>query len=115
MDKESENRRETRINARWPLTVLSRHRRLEGETRNISASGVLIQCDERLNQNEFLRLAFEPPHKTPVWVSGEVVWTDSDRSHEDARNYEMGFSFIEISDVDKILLKDLVALASTQC
>jgi hypothetical protein len=114
MDQEVENRRHTRVNARWPLTVLSQHRRIEGETRNISVSGVLIKCDEPLYQNEFLRLALEPPHKTPIWVSGEIVWSDSDRSHQDAKNYAMGFSFVEISDVDKVLLKDLVALASAQ-
>jgi hypothetical protein len=86
---------------------------MEGETRNISVSGVLIQCEEPLNLNEFLRIALEPPLKPPIWVSGEVVWSDSDKSHENAENYAMGFSFVEISDVDQILLKDLVALAST--
>ena len=46
MKKEAENRRHPRVNARWPLTVLSEHGRIEGETRNLSISGVLIQCDE---------------------------------------------------------------------
>jgi len=113
MEREAENRMCPRVNARWPLTVLSKHRRIEGETRNISVSGVLIQCDEPLYQNEFLRLALEPPRKMPIWVSGEVVWSDSDRSHEDAKNYAMGFSFVEISEVDQVLLKDLVSLASS--
>ena len=99
MTKEAENRKHPRVNARWPLTVLSEHGRIEGETRNLSISGVLIQCDEHLHLNEFLRLALEPPLKPPIWVSGEVVWSDSERSHENAENYSMGFSFVEISDV----------------
>lgn len=114
MDKEVEQRKKPRVNARWPLTVLSEHGRIEGETMNISVSGVLIKCDEPLVHNEFLRLALEPPLKMPIWVSGEVVWSDSDKSHQDAKNYEMGFSFIEISNVDQVLLKDLVSLALTK-
>jgi hypothetical protein len=113
MSNEAENRRHPRVNARWPLTVLRQNERLEGETRNISFSGVLIQSEEPLQLNEFLRLALEPPLKPPIWVSGEVVWSDSDRSHEDAENYSMGFSFVEISDVDKALLKNMVSIAST--
>jgi hypothetical protein len=114
MAKEAENRRNPRVNAKWPLTVLSEHGRIEGETKNISISGVLIRCDEPLHLNEFLRLALEPPLKPPIWVSGEVIWSDSDRSHENAENYAMGFSFVEISDIDQVLLKDLVSLAATQ-
>lgn len=112
MDKELENRKNPRVNARWPLTVLSKHGRIEGETRNISVSGVLIKCDEPIYENEFLRLALEPPLKMPIWVSGEVVWSDSDKSHKDSKNYEMGFSFVEISDVDQTLLRNLVSLAA---
>jgi len=114
METGAENRNHPRVNVRWPLTVLSKHRRIDGETRNISVSGVLIQCDEPLYQNEFLRLALEPPRKTPIWVSGQVVWSDWDKAHEDSKNYAMGFSFVEISDVDQVLLKDLVSLASGQ-
>jgi len=114
MAREDEHRIHPRVKARWPLTVLSEHGRMEGETRNISVSGVLIQCDQPLNLKEFLRLSLEPPSKPPIWVSGEVVWSDSDKSHENSKNYAMGFSFIGISDVDQVLLKDLVSLASTQ-
>ena len=114
MAREAENRRHPRVSARWPLTVLRQHERIEGETRNISVSGVLIQSDEPLQSNEFLRLALEPPLKPPIWVSGEVVWSDSDRSHENAENYAMGFSFVEISDIDQALLKNMVSIASAQ-
>ena len=112
MINEAEKRIHPRINVRWPLTVLSEQGRAEGETMNISLSGVLIRCDEQLNQNEFLRLSFEPPAKRPIWVSGEVVWSDSGRSEEASTKYAMGFSFVEVSDVDSALLKDLVSVAS---
>jgi hypothetical protein len=114
MSNEAENRRHPRVNARWPLTLLRQHERIEGETRNISISGVLIQSDEPLRLNEFLRLSLEPPLIPPIWVSGEVVWADSERSSEKTENHLMGFSFGKISYVDRTLFRDLVSIASTQ-
>ena len=114
MANEAENRRHPRVNSRWPLTVLSEHGRIEGETINISISGLLIQCDEPLHLNEFFRLAFGPPLIPPILVSGEVVWSDPERSSEIAENYSMGFSCVKISYVDRTLFRDLVSIASTQ-
>ena len=108
MAKEGERRTHLRFNVRWPITVLSEHGRTEGETRNISVSGMLIQCNEQLNQNEFLRLSLESPKKLPIWVSGTVVWSDSGRTSDAKTDYSMGFSFVEIADADRALLNDLV-------
>ncbi len=114
MATQTERRQNSRINVRWPVTILKDDSIMEGETRNISLTGVLIRCNEPMHKNEFLRLALEPPKRQSIWVSGEVAWSDSERDEEIMTNHSMGFSLIEISEVDRALLEDLCTLVSNQ-
>ena len=112
MDKEAERRRHPRIHVRWPITVFIDQRRIEGETRNISVSGLFIRCDDALRREESLLLSLRPQEGQEIWVKGKVAWSDSSRFNGTITKYSMGFSFVEISDRDKLLLEDLVSVLS---
>ena len=106
MGAEIEKRQHPRVNVRLPIVMLCHHGRLEGETKNISCMGMFISSYEPLNKDEYLRLAFEPPRLKPIWVSGEVVWTDSEKMRGTTNAFSSGFSFVKISDADRDLLKN---------
>ena len=106
MTAEIEKRQHPRVNVRLPIVMLCHHGRLEGETKNISCTVMFINSHEPLNQDEYLRLAFEPPQLKPIWVSGEVVWTDSEKMRRTNNAFSSGFSFVKISDTDRDLLKN---------
>ena len=106
MAAEIEKRQHPRVNVRLPIVMLCHYGRLEGETRNISCTGMFISSYKPLNKDEYLRLAFEPPRLKPIWVSGEVVWTDSEEIRGTTNAFSSGFSFVKISDADRDLLKN---------
>jgi len=106
MATETEKRQQPRVDVRLPIVMLCHHGRREGETRNISSTGMFIRSDDPLNKNEYLRLAFEPPKLKPIWISGEVVWTDSEKMDKTTNAFSSGFSFVKISDADRGMLKN---------
>jgi hypothetical protein len=109
---ENEERREnTRVEVRWPITLLSDRGRISGETRNISLTGIFMRSEKPLKENEFLRLALEPPKENSIWVSGKVVWSDTRGEDGVLWDHSMGFCFVEISEADRTLLEDLLTVS----
>ena len=108
MATEIEKHQHPRVDVRLPIVMLCHYGRLEGETRNISSTGMFIRSSEPLNQDEYLRLAFEPPELKPIWISGRVLWTDSEKMGGTTNEFFSGFSFVKISDADRDLLKKWV-------
>ena len=96
------------MDVQLPIVMLCHYGRLEGETRNISSTGMFIRSYKPLNQDEYLRLAFEPPKFKPIWVSGKVLWTDSEKVDVTTNEFFSGFSFVKISDADRDLIKKWV-------
>ena len=108
MSTQIEKRQNPRVDVRLPIVMLCHCGRLEGETKNISSTGMFIRSDAPLNKDEYLRLAFEPPTLKPIWVSGKVVWTDCEKMDGTTTEFSSGFSFVKISDADRDLLKTWV-------
>ena len=104
-----ERREQPRIEVRWPVAVLADHRTIEGETRNISAGGIAIFCDEPLRLNESYPISIFPPEHPPVGVTGKVSWSDLYGIEEGETTVGMGVCLVEISEADRSFLRDLVA------
>jgi len=105
MPTEIEKRQHPRVDIRLPVVMLCHHEILAGETRNISLTGMFIRSYKPLNQDEDLRLAFEPPKLKPIWISGKVLWGDYEKVDGTTNEFFSGFSFLKISDADHDLLK----------
>ena len=50
---------------------------IEGETKDVSALGAYIQCQEPLNPSESFLLSVRLPAGSPLHVFAEVVWSTS--------------------------------------
>ncbi len=105
---ETERRKEPRIEVRWPVAVLAEHGTIEGETRNISVSGIAIFCDEPLRLNELYRISISPPDHPAVGVSGKVIWSDLYGIEDDDTTVGMGVCFVEISEEDRSYLEEII-------
>ena len=99
-----EKRRHPRIPVRWPVTIITDKGTIEGESRNITVAGVFIHCQEEIHQ-----MIIKIPKQESILVKGRVVWSNFD-SMEESNNYRgMGFSFIKISDDDRVILADVIS------
>ncbi len=105
----TERREEPRIEVRWPVSVFAEHGTIEGETRNISVSGLAIFCDEPLRINESYRISISPPDHSAVGVSGKVIWSDLYGIEDDDTTVGMGVCFVEISEEDRNYLEEVVS------
>jgi Tfp pilus assembly protein PilZ len=71
---------------------------VEGKTRDISAGGAHIRCEEYLELNEPVHMIIEPPDREPMEVAAIVIWSDS--NDESNRPRIIGVKFTKISEVD---------------
>jgi Tfp pilus assembly protein PilZ len=104
-----EKRRHPRIPVRWPVTIITDKGTIEGESRNITIAGVFIHCQEEIHENEVHQMIIKIPKQESILVKGRVVWSNFD-SMEESNNYRgMGFSFIKISEDDRVILADVIS------
>jgi hypothetical protein len=95
-----------RTEVRWPVRIVSEHRTIEGETRNISFDGIYICCDEPLRLNQRFRMAISPPNSTPIGLTGKVIWSDMYGLDREETPFAMGVSLVKISKKDRKHIED---------
>jgi hypothetical protein len=103
-----EKRRSKRSDVRWPVAVESEQGTIQGETRNISLSGIYVRCDEPLRVNEDFRMAIIPPNRQAIGLTGKVVWADMYGIDQDENAFGMGVCLVEIAKEDKEFLESAV-------
>jgi hypothetical protein len=104
-------RNQPSIAARWPITIITKKGRIEGECRNITVTGIFINCDEELQKDETCRMVIKPPRKNSIEVKGKLVWSNGDSNNRRPSLPGMGFSFVKVNKEDLHLLNQ--ALLST--
>jgi hypothetical protein len=101
-----ERRKQRRSKVRWPVRILSEHRTIEGETRNICFDGIYICCDEPLRLNERFRMAISPPNRGSIGLTGRVIWSDMYGLDDEETAFAMGLSLVKISKRDRKHIQD---------
>jgi hypothetical protein len=96
------------IAARWPITIITKKGRVEGESRNITVTGVFINCDEELQKDETCRMVIKPPQKNSIEVKGKLVWSNRDGHNRRRSLPGTGFSFVKVNKEDLHLLNQAV-------
>ena len=104
-----EKRRHPRIPVRWPITIITDKGTIEGESRNITIAGVFVHCQEELHEGEIYQMIINMPKRESILVKGKVVWSNFDSMEETSSYRGMGFSFIKISDEDRVVLADVIS------
>jgi hypothetical protein len=102
-----ERRKQYTTEVRWPVRILSDHRTIEGETRNISFDGIYICCDEPLKLNERFRMAISPPNRRSIGLTGRVIWSDMYGLDPEETAFAMGVSLVKISKRDRKHIADV--------
>ena len=96
-----------RLNARWPVTILTQDGEANGETRSFTVEGVFLRCLERLREGEVYHLTIDLPEK-PVEVTGQLAWSNLDNFRPEHTIPGMGFCFVKISKEDRDRLGDAI-------
>jgi hypothetical protein len=96
------------IAARWPITIITRKGKIEAESRNITVTGVFINCNEDLEKDETCRVVLKPPQKNSIEVKGKLVWSNSKSNNGHGSLPGMGFSFVKVNKEDLHLLNQAV-------
>jgi len=106
----SERRKATRINVNWPVTLITSEGTIEGESRNITPSGVFIHCKKKLPEDEVYQLILKLPNGKQIIVKGRMMWSNLNGREDTGALVDMGFSFIKMSDQDQKVLKTVISL-----
>ena len=108
MASDHDMRNQPSIAARWPITIITKRGRIEGESRNITVTGVFINCEEEIQKDETCRMVIKPPRKNSIEVKGKLVWSNGDSNNRRRSLPGMGFSFVKVNKEDLHLLNQAV-------
>lgn len=110
MDDPSEKRKMPRINVNWPVTIITSQGTIEGESRNITPSGVFIHCKKKLPEDEIYQMIIKLPNDKQIVVKGQMMWSNLNGREDTGVLVDMGFSFIKMSEQDQKVLRTVISL-----
>jgi PilZ domain len=105
-----ERREMSRIYVTWPITVITDGGTIEGESVNITPSGVFVRSKQVLKENETYQLIIKLPNKKQVLLKGKLVWSNLNGEELSEPFAEMGFSFVKVDEQDQRLLKAVISI-----
>lgn len=83
---------------------------IEGESRNITPSGVFIHCKKKLPEEEVYQLILKLPNGKQIVVRGQMMWSNLNAREDTGALVDMGFSFIKMSEQDQKVLRTVISL-----
>ncbi len=106
----SEKRKAPRINVTWPITIITSQGTIEGESRNITPSGIFIHCKKKLPEDEVYQMIIKLPNGKQIIVRGQMMWSNLNGRDDTGSLVNMGFSFIKMSDEDQKVLRTVISV-----
>ena len=106
----SEKRKAPRINVNWPITIITSQGTIEGESRNITPSGIFIHCNKKLPEDEVYQMIIKLPNGKQIIVKGQMMWSNLNGRDDTGSLVDMGFSFIKMSDEDQKVLRTVISV-----
>jgi hypothetical protein len=94
---------------RWPIAIFTDKGLIEGEVKNITASGLLIHGKEQLCQNGVYRMAIKLPQKH-IEIKGKLICSNlnGDTNNDERAFFGTAIYFSKISDANLQLLIDAI-------
>jgi len=93
-----EKRKQHRYKIRWPVTIHTKKGPVDGESGNITGSGIFIHCQEKLRQDKVYKMVIRFPEREPVELKGRLVWSNLKGVDSKSALPGMGFSFVRFSN-----------------
>ncbi len=109
MSNEAEKRKHARFNLKWPITILTGNSPIEGDTINVSETGMLLSTKKPLRLYESYRITIKPSKEQNLELTCKVIWSDLYGIDPDDTVYGMGLCFVLISEKDIQVLRDLIS------
>lgn len=110
MGENEESRKNPRKEVNWPVTIIAEHGAIEGEIRNIAIDGLFVFCEEPVRLNEIYRMSIVPGKNPAIGISGKVVRAEAYCMAEDDSAFGIGVCVVEISEQDREILREILAL-----
>ena len=101
-------RQYSRTSVKWPVTLLTSQDKTEGETENVSPTGVFISCTVVPLSEGSIRLVIKVPGHQPINVAGKVVWSKVLNPNKGAPSFGVGVQFTKISENDSHFLREVI-------
>jgi Tfp pilus assembly protein PilZ len=98
----------SRTFVRWPVTLLTSQDKTEGETENVSPTGVFISCKKVPISEGSVRMVIRVPGHQPINVAGKVVWSTALKANQGPPSFGVGVQFTKISDNDSHFLREVI-------
>jgi hypothetical protein len=95
-----ERRKLPRMSVRWPITLHSPMGTVQGETKNITATGACIKCSSFLMVNDPYYMELGTPQR-PVAVRGIVIWSNLIINGSEVEVSHAGLSIMRIEEEDR--------------
>jgi hypothetical protein len=92
MPEFDEKRVHPRMKARWPVTILTEHGPVQGETVNIGATGAFVRCRGEFRKNEVYWMLIGFDRQSPM-LNGKALWLERDPGRKRGDVTGMGVSF----------------------
>ena len=105
-----ERREMSRIYATWPVTVITNKGMIEGESVNITPSGVFVRSNSVLKENETYQMIIKLPNKKQVVLKGKLMWSNLNGEERSEAFANMGFSFVKVAEEDQRLLRAVISV-----
>ncbi len=101
-------RKHKRTSVKWPIKVHSEDKLIDGETKNISESGILFSTKEPMRLNGDYIISLFPPDADVLELHCTVVWSDLYGIDQSDTVYGIGICFTKVSENELQKLKSIV-------
>jgi hypothetical protein len=108
-----EKRKPIGIKARWPISIITNSCLIEGESRNITANGMLARFKEQLQENETYRMIITLPQNRYLAVKGKVIWSNLEGIDHNGTFSDMAFYFVQLPEEDLVVFNHAVSAQHT--
>jgi Tfp pilus assembly protein PilZ len=105
-----ERREMSRIYVAWPIRVITENGTIEGESVNITPSGIFVRSKQVLKEKETYQIIVKLPNEKQVLLKGKLVWSNLNGEERSAAFADMGFSFVKVEEQDQRLLRAMISL-----
>jgi|GEM_PF-493835 len=98
-----------RINATYPVTVLTAQGSFAGETKSISMREAFVRCPEPLRLNDLASLSIEVSAHESLSAEAEVVWSNIYGPDDEITPRGMIVRFTNLSSTNRRRLHEVIA------
>ena len=109
MDLPVEKRQFPRVEASWPVVIVSPDADIEGETMDLSIHGALILCQDMPKLENTFQLVLRPSRQRAIEVHAERVWSVNINFDGKRVLSGMGVRFTEVCPDDRQFLRDVIS------